>query len=265
MKGVVLAIALVVCAAPISGHAEVGNSPSTQVAQRKASPKKRPPSKKKRAPNKKSAKKKRPPKRDWEVPVQVGVGPSLLFVTGPVQDDQSPHLGVRLSVEAIIQRALIEANLHRIPKKYRGMAKKVDEARIRPLWFLPNSLYVSPKQERVGLYGASFRPLGIGLPFTRTPRISLGVGLLFTYLYVDGEDAGLGTTHFLRPGLEPVLDIEIPFSDSFLTSIGWASGFYPPQRLGGPVFEWGAVDASIWHIGQAYLKLAFRFPHSVRL
>jgi hypothetical protein len=92
-----------------------------------------------------------------------------------------------------------------------------------------------------------------------------------TYAYIHSDLAEIPTTHFLRPGLDVGAELEIPFSRSFLISLGWASGFYLPQQLGS--FGLGAADSNadvpladtLWHFGQAFLKLHFRFPYSTRL
>ena len=62
-----------------------------------------------------------------DVPVDVGLGPSFLQVSGPVQDQQNWHYGVKLSLAAVIDQALIESQKHRVPKKYRKHVKKVGE------------------------------------------------------------------------------------------------------------------------------------------
>ena len=48
----------------------------------------------------------------------------------------------------------------------------------------------------------------------------------------------------------------------FGVSFGWASAFYVPQQLG--TLGLGPLDDSVWHVGQAFLKLHFRFPYQVR-
>ncbi len=221
---------------------------------------------KKKAPAKRPAPPKRRPapaarsKAPLEVPVDIGIGPAVHFITGPIQDD-GLHSGLKVSVQAILDAALIKQNLHRVPKKYRGMAKGLNEVRVSPSIFIPDTLFLSPKIDHTQMWGVNFRPVSIGLPLLRVPRLHIGVGLDLTYAYIDSDLPTLGTTHFLRPGLDATADLEIPLSTSFLVSVGWTSMFYPPQEVGGPIFALGELDQSIWHIGQAYLKLHFRFPY----
>ena len=112
------------------------------------------------------------------------------------------------------------------------------------------------------MYGANWRLLSVGLPLMRV--FDLGTGLNLSYAYFGGSESN-SEMHFLRPGLDLTANLEIPFSKSFLVSLGWASTFYPPQPVGGDIGSWGNLDESIWHIGQAYLRLHFRIPYTVRL
>ena len=221
----------------------------------------------KKAGTRKNAKKNRRKSGPVTVPVDLGIGPAFHWISGPIQDDRAPHFGIKLSLAAIIDRETIAANKGRIPKKYRGMASKIDELRYTPTIFIPDTIYLSPPTdaESTAMYGLSFRPIGIGLPIIRVPRVRVGADLDLTYAYIDGEKAGLGTTHFLRPGLAVGVDIELPLSKVFLVSVGWVSTVYPPQEVGGEIFALGALEDSIWHIGQAYVQLHFRFPYSVDL
>ena len=68
-------------------------------------------------------------------------------------------------------------------------------------------------------------------------------------------------TNFLRPGAGLRAELTVALGKSLLVSGGWESQFYPPQALGAPVFSWGPLDQSIWHIGQAFVMLHGRFPH----
>lgn len=262
-------LALIVSAL-VSGPALAGEAPSTGTSRatdaKKKTTKKSTRKRKKRS--KKSTRKKASTKKKSKpstVPVDIGIGPAFHWMTGPIQDDQAPHYGLKISLEAILDKETIQANKGRIPKKYRKLASGVEEARVTPYIIIPDTLYISPKTGDVGMYGIGWRPLGLGIPLLKVPRLAIGLGLDVTYIYIDGGDAGLGTTHFLRPGLDLQADLEIPFSKSFLVSVGWQSTFYPPQELGGDILAWGELEDSIWHIGQAYLMLHFRFPYDASL
>jgi len=208
------------------------------------------------------------------VPADVGVGPAGYFISGRVADDQPLHYGLKLSVQAILDQATLQANQHRIPARYRRQAKQMSEIRISPSIFIPDALFISPKTRHTGLYGVTWRPLSIGLSLlqTGTVRFNLSAGLLLTYAFLHSDLPALRDTHFLRPGLDVGGEIELAFSRSFLISFGWFSGFYIPQGFG--TFGMGAfgdrqnsttLRETLWHFGQGFVKLHFRFPYTANL
>jgi len=213
-------------------------------------------------------KKKASPKKTGpvDIPIDIGIGPAVQMVTGPVQDEQTYHTGLKISLAAVIDQALIKSQSHRIPKKYRTLASRLNEVRVRPgpVVLVPDTIYISPEQDGTSMYGANWRLLGIGIPLIQVPRLSVSTGLNVSYAYFGGSDT-IEKTHFLRPGLDLSAGLEIPFSKSFLISVGWSSYFYPPQDIGGEIFALGEKDQSIWHIGQGFLKLHFRVPYTVQL
>ncbi len=199
------------------------------------------------------------------VPLNVGVGPAAHFLTGKLQRDQVVHGGLRLQLFALIDQAAVRANWDQIPAKWRGRASKIKELRVGHL-LIPDTLFLSPKVNKTQMWGVTFRPLSLGIPLVRRPvRLHVGVGLIATYAYIQSDDPQLGTTHFLRPGLDARVDLEIALTRRWLVSLGWTSQFYVPQKVGGPIDELGALEDSLWHIGQAYLLLNYRFPYSTRI
>ena len=187
------------------------------------------------------------------------------MITGPVQEDQLLHTGLKMSVEAIIDKKTIKKNRKKIPKRYRSYAKQMNEVRFSPSIFIPDTLFISPKGTRnTGIMGISWEPVGVGIPLLDAgikARAGLALQLTYAYLYSDT----LNDTHFLRPGLSPGLEVEIPFTKKFLISTGWNSQVYIPQEVGGSITEVGEIDQSIWHIGQAFVKFHYRFPYTVRM
>jgi hypothetical protein len=208
------------------------------------------------------------------VPADVGIGPAAYLISGKVADDQPLHFGLKFSVQAIIDQATIQAHKDRIPASYRKQAMHMSEIRISPSIFIPDSFFISPKIQHTGIYGVTWRPLSLGVPLIDTGafRFRLSAGLLLTYAFLYSDLPELPNTHFLRPGLDVGADIEIAFSRSFLISLGWYSGFYVPQGFGtfgmGPLGDKATSDnlrQTMWHFGQAFLKLHFRFPYTTSL
>ncbi|MBZ4410375.1 hypothetical protein ACJ2CR_35820 [Myxococcus faecalis] len=201
--------------------------------------------------------------RNVTVPVDVGVGPAAFLFFGPVFDDQPIHTGLKLSVEAVLDKDWLKKNQRAIPSRYRKYAKSVDEVRISPSIFIPDALIISPKVRDTGMYGITWKPLGLGLPLTSGPvRLAVGGGVLLTYAYLHSDT--LADTHFVRPGAELGVDLELQLSKSFLISLGWESALYVPQELGGLGLP-DRVRDGIFHVGQAYLQFHVRFPYSTRL
>jgi hypothetical protein len=198
-------------------------------------------------------------------PVDIAVGPTALFFFGPVFDDQPLHTGLRLNVEAVLDKEWLRKNQALIPRKQRGRVSRMGEIRYAPaiLGLIPETIIISPKYRNTGMYGATWKPLGFGLGLTPSPvRLSLDAGLVLTYAYMYSET--LPTTHFLRPGLQLTADLEFQLSESFLVSLGWSSAVYVPQRLG-TFTETQPLSGSIFHVGQAFLLLHFRVPFTVTM
>jgi hypothetical protein len=196
------------------------------------------------------------------VPLDVGVGPAAYFISGPVYRDQPLHTGVKISLQAVLDRAWLRRNQAAIPRSYRKQAQQVEEIRISPSLFIPDALIISPKVRDTGLYGLTWRPLGLNVPLaTGRFSLNLGAGLLLTYAYLFSDT--LDDTHFLRPGLDLGARAEVELTQSFLVSAGWSSGLYIPQKLGS--FGTGPLSESMFHLGQAHLQLHVRFPYTTRL
>lgn len=204
------------------------------------------------------------------VPVDLGIGPAMYLVSGRVADDQL-HAGLKISLQAIIDQQTLRAHPDRIPPRFRAQVLRLKEVRISPSILIPDALIISPKIRNTGIYGVTWRPLSVTLPLVQgdSGRLALGAGLLLTYAYLTSDLPDLPTTHFLRPGIDVGAELEIAFGPHFLVSAGWSSGFYLPQELGsfgtGELDSPGALDRTLWHFGQAFLKLHFRFPYATSL
>jgi hypothetical protein len=205
------------------------------------------------------------------VPVDVGVGPAGYLISGPVANDQPLHYGLKISIQAIIDQATIHKHQNRIPARFREQALRMKEVRYSPSIFIPDALIISPKLENTGMYGVTWRPISVGVPLVAAGPVSFGLkaGLLLTYAYLYSDLPELPSTHFLRPGLDVGAEMEIALSSGFLISFGWASGFYVPQGLGemgmgpfGDQQDYSALAQTLWHFGQGFAKLHFRFPYT---
>lgn len=214
-----------------------------------------------------------------EIPIDVGIGPQLLLPNpGPIFDDGALHFGLAVSLAAVIDQELIRKHAGRIPAEYRGMARNLDEVRVRP-WFLgliPELLIISPQlpvvSPNTGMYGAVWRPIGVGVsPIAEPVRLSFGANIDVAYIFIHSQTLGGGTasahslTHLLRPGINLDATLEWPLSKSVLLSTGWASDLFIPQPIGRTPFEIEPVDQALWHLGGPFLKLHIRVPYEVKL
>jgi len=197
------------------------------------------------------------------IPINIGVGPAAYFITHKIRSDQEIHYGTRLHIKAIIDKKVIESQKDKIPAKFRKLVSKIGEARIG-LLYVPESLFISPQINNTGIYGATWKPIAISIPLLKSPSFKISLGLIGTYAYISSTTLP-SPTHFLRPGLDLKSELEFPIAENALISAGWASAFYPPQKVGGSIFGFGARTESIWHIGQAFLMLHLRIPHEANL
>lgn len=220
-----------------------------------------------------------------EIPVNIGVGPAAYYIPERLQEeDPEPFYGLRLHIKAVIDQELIKRHKGKIPANYQKAVEKVDEVRVGYL-LIPENIMLGTRKKEKGLefFGATWRPLGLGVPIKLGPaRLSIGTGLLITYAFINtgaykiqdnANKEGAPpeyreqVTHFLRPGADLNADFEVKFTDSFLMSLGWSSAYYIPQKIGGGIGTMGADDLerSLWRIHQAYLMVHYRIPVDAKI
>ena len=210
-------------------------------------------------------------KKEVTIPINVGVGPAAYYITGDIQNDHAPHYGLQIDLAAIISKKTIQDNKGKIPKKYHNIVNKIGEARVGHM-LIPDSIFISPKTNNTSLYGVTWHPISVNQPLLDSwMKLKVGAGLLFTYANINRDipatsttEASNQVTHFFRPGIDLRANLDLPFSESFILSLGWSSAFYVPQTLGEP---WGVSTESdsIWHIGQAYAILNIRIPYTTKM
>lgn len=207
------------------------------------------------------------------VPFDVGVGPTANMMFGPVFRDKPIHTGLRFSTAAIIDQATLKKHKNRIPKQYRRAVLESGEVRYNPLsCCIPSTVYISPPIPGTmfadtGIYGLTMKPIGLGfnlLGHDRYANLFIGVGALLTYFYMHSKTLPT-PMHFLRPGIEGRVELEIVFSKETAVSLGWASMAHIPQEVGGSILKIGDLQNSVWHIGQAFFQIHIRKPVTVRL
>ena len=204
------------------------------------------------------------------VPVDVGVGPAYYFGPGPLFDSTYGHYGLKISVAAILDKQLIKQNIKRVPPRYRQMARQMDEVRIGPSMFIPDALIISPKLGGTGMFGVTWRPIGMNVPLIDDPfKLTAGAGAILTYAFIYSDTMQASSTHFLRPGLDAGLRLEVPLSETVLISTGCFAQVYVPQQVGSlqvpDLTDPAVLTDSIWLMVQSFVMLHVRFPYTVNL
>ncbi len=216
-------------------------------------------------------------KREVTVPINIGVGPTLntlgaidfanFGLAGPIYEDQTFHYGIRISIEAVLDQQFLRENSRLVPRQYRRQVSRMTELRFKPaiLSLIPTSLFISPKFNNTGVYGATWTFLGLGIaPINGPVRLGISGNIIATYAFIY-SDTIASPTHFLRPGAELAIELEVPVTDQFLLSLGWASQLYIPQQVGGSILDLGSGNDALWHIGQAFFMFHFRVPYTTSL
>jgi hypothetical protein len=176
------------------------------------------------------------------------------------------YYGARINLEAVIDKALIKKFDRKIPKKYRKMARSLDEVRVRPfpLSLVPKTLIISPG-DKSSMYGAGWDLFGLG---GGLGPLKLGVNLQVLYSHITYQDSAQRSQsmNFLRPGAVASLSLPLQITESVGFNIGWRSTFVPPQEIGGDILALKkSTEGTIWHIGQGYAMITFRIPYTTKL
>jgi hypothetical protein len=232
--------------------------------------------KKKRKKKRKKRRKKKGKKRKAgpvEIPIDIGVGPVGVLPSPPLLLEQPAFTGFTLSIAAIVDRDVIRKNKDRIPRQYRQAAQRLSRVEVTPWWvkLIPETFVISPDISplfpgvtNTGMYGAIWKPLGLGLTLVDEPvRLTVGGKISLAYMYIHSQTRA--DTHFLRPGLALDGTLEIPLGENALVSTGWASDFFLPQPLGGAPWEILPFESWLWHLGGPFLKVHVRIPYEVNL
>lgn len=204
---------------------------------------------------------------ELEVPLEIGVGPATHTWFGPVANDQALHGGIVITTDIVLDRAWLQENKERVPARWRSLAGSVDEVRIKPLIFIPDTIIISPKVLDTGMVGASWRPVALGVPLVTSPvRVGVDVGARLTMAYVWSDSLPSSddpkATFFLRPGLDVSADVVFPLSDTVRVRLGADAHAYVPQKVG--AFGLGQPGERMWLLARGFLELRVRVPVTVR-
>ena len=211
-------------------------------------------------PQKKTGKK----KTHINIPIELGVGPTLYHFSNIQGIDPQFYRGISVSGEAVITKKIIRENKHMIPKQYRKMALAQDEIRISKIW-IPDSILFTNNLNGTSMYGASFRPVSISLSRAKKNKgINADIGARATYAYVNNSNTD-ATIHFLRLGLDGRAELRIPVQKQNSLGIGWISQLYLPAGFLTSLDQATQPALIPNHVGQFYVKYYYRFPYKYKL
>ena len=204
-------------------------------------------------------------KEPVEIKVEVGVGPAYNSFFGSIPNTYDAFYGSHIHLTGVVDQSVVKRYKKKIPKKFRKQVLKSKEVKYRPgiLAAIPTTIIVTPSKDR-SAYGAVWDLIGGGLSLG---PLGVGASLQASYLYLrSGEGEAKLQTHFLRPSLALKAYVPIQLTESFGLSLSWVSSFTVPQPIGGsPLDVELSREGTLWHMGQAYLSLNFRFPYEVKL
>jgi hypothetical protein len=194
-------------------------------------------------------------------PLEVGLGVATWSWFGPVSVDQPIHPSLVLTFDRVADRAWLRENPDDVPDRLRDRLGAVEEVRLRPHPWLPESIVISPRLRETGMIGASWRPLAVGAPIVTGPvRVGVEAGARLTTLVMwsrslPSVDAPK-STFFLRPGVDVALDASFPLADDLRLRVGLDAHAYLPQKIGG--FGLGGRGERMGAVGRALVEARYR-------
>lgn len=224
--------------------------------------------------SKKKKRHKQKAKVEVEVPVNVGLGPQVFLLPGPFQGQYS---GVQIDIYAAISPEIVRANQHKIPKKFRKMAKGIkDEVHLRPwpLPLIPQALVISPlntlSEDEGAAYGAIWQPFfGLGLFGLGESKdvlsFDLGVGLpSLMYLNLHHQDLEGQEQHIVGIGADANAKVSLRFSPQWaLQFTGISQAFFTNEMV---YFEDGEEQAtSFFPLHRVSMTLNYRFGYKTKI
>jgi len=201
-------------------------------------------------------------KENVEIPINIGVGPSFLWLPG-LTPNQEIHNGVRLDLYGVIDNATIKKHKNRIPKQYRKLATSQQEIHISPLLLrlIPNVVIISP-HESGSVYGANWTLLGAGLNWISTDFLVASTNLnlpTLTYVYAESSANNPDGNHLFGIGASPSIETQWRINRNWLLGLAYYHTFQLPLAMNSYLREDGSSKQ--WnHYGEISILLNYRFP-----
>jgi len=181
------------------------------------------------------------------IPIKLGLGPSITHIGGV----NSPVYGLQINAATVIDQKFLDEHPDKIPNGLRSKVKSFGTIEVGHI-LIPRTIYVSPTST-LQAYGATWALAGLRVGLLKNPfKLTLGADLLLTYLHLSTL---LGTANFIRPGIGPKAEIEVPLSKAVSLGGGHGYSLYIPQST---------AMGSIWNVSQVFFTVNFRFLQKVK-
>lgn len=211
--------------------------------------------------------------QEVEIPVNIGVGPAFFFLPGPLT---GVYTGVQIEIYAAISEELVQANLHKVPKKYRSLAKNVrGETKLQPfpLPLIPQALIIAPRQGLVenegAVYGALWKTFGLGLlslgESSEFMSVRSGVSLPSAmYLYLDHPDLDDSSRHVIGLGGDLSAQLQFRFSPKVAIHFsGVTQGFLTNKYSYLDEGQWKSEQ--FFYVNRLSMVFNYRFGYKTKL
>jgi len=169
-------------------------------------------------------------KQEVEVPINIGIGPTVFWIPGVV--GRELHPGAKLDLYAVVTPKMLHEHENRIPKQYKKYVNLDKEMHLTQIWMviIPKYLIISPGAES-SIYGGLWSFFGIADNFLDNNFIQLRWELdlpTISYIYTNATKNDPNTQHLLGMGTMLRLENTIKFSEKFLATLAYGHNFNFP-------------------------------------
>ncbi len=196
--------------------------------------------------------------------VNIGIGPTVGTVMRPGAEGPAPvSVGLALVAEGWVSGKTLHSKkvMKRVPRKYKGMVKSMDDLHVVPLpaMVVPDQVLLMPLNEEkagIGVQAVGWTPISMAVVHKVKPmhvQVSAAPRVAWVGLRPDSESE---RDHLGWLGL----DIAPEVQSAMTRKVGFAAG----GNIG-PGLALGASDraSAPWLWADAYLRLQLRFPIEV--
>jgi len=171
-------------------------------------------------------------KKDIEVPINIGVGPSFHMLPNELSDGQTLMPGIALQIYAVLSPEVLQQNADRIPRNWRRLISPDQELHIKPwyLTILPTTILLHPGVHHQA-WGVTWSLFGLESNVRPTKSTELQAHLQLPTIsatWIQSSRMEQGDKTFVGLGVTPGIQaLWKPFK-SLQFSLGWDESLYLP-------------------------------------